>query len=68
MARGALKYFAKYVNLAPEGCAPAASNAAWIAAQGVKYFTSIVLAWYAVSFVKAWYTRLRNGRVPGPAA
>jgi hypothetical protein len=67
MARGALKYFAKYVNLAADGCALAASNAAWIATQGVKYFTSIVLVWYAVSFVKAWYTRLQHGRAPGPA-
>jgi hypothetical protein len=62
MARGALKYFARYVNLAPDGCAAGSGNATWLTAQGVKYFTSIVLVWYVVSFAKAWYARLRLGR------
>jgi hypothetical protein len=61
MARGALKFLADYLRLAPDGCAVnRTSNSAWLSALFIQFFTSIVLVWYAISFARAWYVRLRQ--------
>lgn len=61
MARGVFKFLAKYLHIAPDGCmANANSWAAWVASICLTGFTSLVLVWYAISFVKAYYRRLRR--------
>ena len=45
---------------ATEACPP--STTGWtstIAAQAIRWFTALVVVWYAVSFAKAWYQRAR---------
>ena len=62
MARGAFKFLAKYLDLSPEGCVPDKSS--WTASATslcLTAFTSLVLVWYAISLVKAYYKRLRHG-------
>jgi hypothetical protein len=59
MARGAFKFLATYLHLAPDGCAVSKTGyTAWVSALCIQFFTSIVLVWYAVSFARAWYARL----------
>jgi hypothetical protein len=61
MARGALKFLAGYLHLAPDGCTPNEGSLARSATElCIQFFTSIVLVWYAISFAKAWYARLRR--------
>src|SRR5262249_49420578 len=62
MARGAFKFLARYMDLSPDGCIP--NKSSWtvqVTSLGLTAFTSLVLVWYAVSFVKAYYTRLTKG-------
>jgi hypothetical protein len=66
MARGAFKFLATYLHLAPDGCAVSkTSYTAWVSGLCIQFFTSIVLVWYAVSFVRAWYVRL-TASAPNP--
>jgi hypothetical protein len=61
MARGAFKFLAKYLDLSPDGCAPNGSG--WTASATsicLTAFTSLVLVWYAISFAKAYYGRMRG--------
>jgi len=61
MARGAFKFLAGYLHLAPDGCTPNEGSLARSAtAVCIQFFTSIVLVWYAISFAKAWYSRIRR--------
>jgi hypothetical protein len=58
MAKGAFKFLAKYLNLPAEACAPNMSD--WtvtITAQAIRWFTALVVVWYAISLGKAWVTR-----------
>jgi hypothetical protein len=62
MARGAFKFLAKYLDIAHDGCTPnKISWTAWITSLFLTGFTSLVLVWYAISFAKAYYGRLRKG-------
>lgn len=61
MAKGVFKFLAGYLPLPAEACAP--NPAGWtatITAQCVRWFTALVVVWYAVGFVKAWYIRARQ--------
>jgi hypothetical protein len=61
MAKGAFKFLAKYLNLPMEACVP--NMADWtvtITAQVIRWFTALVVVWYAVSLGKAWFTRMRQ--------
>lgn len=61
MAKGVFKFLAGYLPLPAEACAP--NHAGWtatITAQCVRWFTALVVVWYAVGFVKAWYVRARQ--------
>jgi hypothetical protein len=61
MARGAFKFMATYLHIAHDGCVVNAKTwTTWITALCLSGFTSIVLVWYAISFVKAYYTRIRH--------
>ena len=61
MARGAFKFLAGYLRLAPDGCTPNEGSLARSAtALCIQFFTSIVLVWYAISFAKALYARIRR--------
>jgi hypothetical protein len=61
MARGALKFLAAYLHLAPDGCAVNKTGyTARVSALCIQFFTSIVLVWYGVSFARAWYARLTH--------
>jgi hypothetical protein len=63
MARGAFKFLATYLRLARDGCAVSeTSYSAWISGLCIQFFTSIVLLWYAVSFLRAWYSRLTESK------
>jgi hypothetical protein len=68
MAKGAFKFFAQYLPLPTEACAPAASWVATITAQFIRWFTALVVVWYVVSFAKAWYQRLRRAKANNPAS
>ena len=68
MAKGAFKFFAQYLPVPTEACAPAASWAATITAQFIRWFTALVVVWYVVSFAKAWYQRLRRAKASNPAS
>jgi hypothetical protein len=68
MAKGAFKFFAQYLPAPTEACAPAASWAATITAQFIRWFTALVVVWYVVSFAKAWYQRLRRAKASNPAS
>ncbi len=62
MARGALKFVAKYVHIPAGSCAPDATSwAARITSLCFTGFTSLVLVWYAISFAKTYLHRLRKG-------
>jgi hypothetical protein len=62
MARGAFKFLAKYVHIAADGCPADPKNwTSWVTSLCLTGFTSLVLVWYAISFVKAYYRRLRSG-------
>ncbi len=61
MAKGAFKFLAEYLPLPIEACAPNPTGwTATITAQCVRWFTALVVVWYAISFVKAWYARARQ--------
>jgi hypothetical protein len=61
MARGAFKFLATYLHLAPDSCAVSKTGyTAWVSALCIQFFTSFVLVWYAVSFARAWYARLTH--------
>jgi hypothetical protein len=61
MARGAFKFVAKYLHIAHDGCTPNATSwTARITSLCLTGFTSFVLVWYAISFGKAYYVRLRG--------
>jgi hypothetical protein len=62
MAKGAFKFLARYLPQPTEACAPAASWAATITAQAIRWFTALVVVWYVVSFAKAWYQRVRAAK------
>lgn len=68
MAKGAFKFFAQYLPVPTEACAPATSWAATITAQFIRWFTALVAVWYVVSFAKAWYQRLRRAKASNPAS
>ena len=68
MAKGAFKFFAQYLPVPTEACAPATSWAATITAQFIRWFTALVVVWYVVSFAKAWYQRLRRAKASNPAS
>jgi hypothetical protein len=62
MARGGFKFLAKYLDLSSDGCAP--NKDSWTASATslcLTAFTSLVLIWYAISFAKAYYSRIRRG-------
>ncbi|MGH9421864.1 MAG: hypothetical protein ACRD3J_17950 [Thermoanaerobaculia bacterium] len=62
MARGAFKFLARYLDIAHDGCIPNKNSwTAWITSLFLTAFTSLVLVWYAISFAKAYYRRLRSG-------
>jgi hypothetical protein len=62
MARAAFKFLARYLHIAPDGCiAHASSWTARVTSICLTGFTSLVLVWYAISFLKAYYRRLRGG-------
>ena len=62
MARGAFKFLAEYLGVAPDGCIPnKGSWTAWMTSLFLTGFTSLVLVWYAISFAKACYGRLSKG-------
>jgi hypothetical protein len=62
MARGAFKFFAKYLDIVHDGCIPNKSSwTAWITSLFLTGFTPLVLVWYAISFAKAYYGRPRGG-------
>ncbi len=61
MAKGVFKFLAGYLPLPAEACAP--NHAGWtaaITAQCIRWFTALVVVWYAIGFVKAWYVRARH--------
>ncbi len=61
MAKGAFKFLASYLHLAPPDCAPSKSGLAeWGSEMGIRIFTSLVLVWYVVGLAKAWYARLKQ--------
>jgi hypothetical protein len=61
MANGAFKFLAKYLDLAQPSCAPnQGSSVTYTMDLSIKFFTSLVLVWYAISLAKAWYGRLRS--------
>jgi hypothetical protein len=61
MAKGAFKFLAKYLHLPAEACAPnTASLTVMVTAQGIRWFTALVVVWYVIGFVRAWYARLRQ--------
>jgi hypothetical protein len=61
MAKGAFKFLAKYLHLPAEACAPNTTSLTVTAtAQGIRWFTALVVVWYVIGFVKAWYARLRQ--------
>jgi hypothetical protein len=63
MAKGAFKFLASYLHIPAESCAPdAAGWTATITSQCIRWFTALVVVWYVVSFAKAWYIRVRQGR------
>ena len=68
MAKGAFKFFAQYLPVPTEACAPATSWAATITAQFIRWFTALVVVWYVVSFAKAWYQRLRRAKASNSAS
>lgn len=62
MAGGAFKSLAKYFDIAHDGCTPSKNSwTARITSLFLTRFTSLVLVWYAISFAKAYYGRLRRG-------
>ena len=62
MARGAFKFLAKYLDIPHDGCTSNKSSwTAWITSLFLTGFTSLVLVWYAITFAKAYYGRLRRG-------
>jgi hypothetical protein len=62
MARGVFKFFAKYLHIAPDGCLADAKNwTPWVTSLVLTGFTSLVVVWYAISFVKSYYRRLTSG-------
>ena len=61
MAKGVFKFLAGYLPLPIEACAPNPTGwTATITAQCVRWFTALVVVWYAISFIKAWYVRARQ--------
>ena len=61
MARGVFKFLAKYLDIAHDGCIPNKSSwTAWTTSLLLTGFTSLVLVWYAISFAKACYVRIRR--------
>jgi hypothetical protein len=61
MAKGAFKFLARYLHLSPDDCTPnARSFAASATSLCMTAFTSIVLVWYVISLVKAYYARLKR--------
>jgi hypothetical protein len=63
MAKGAFKLLAGYLPVPAEACAPSTTGwTATIAAQCVRWFTALVVVWYAIAFAKAWYARVRQTR------
>ncbi len=60
MAKGAFKFLAGYLHLPAEACPPRTTS--WtetITAQGIRWFTALVVVWYVIGFAKAWYARVR---------
>jgi hypothetical protein len=61
MAHGVFKIFAKYLNISHDGCLPDAKSwTSWITSLVFTGFTSIVLLWYAISFVKGYFAKARG--------
>jgi|SRR5208337_1125854 len=61
MAKGALKFAAKYVPLPAGSCAPDMNaRVTEVSALIIRSFTALVLLWYVISLGKAWYWRARH--------
>ena len=60
MAKGAFKVFARYLHLPTGACEPASNWNVTLLQQGIRWFTALVVVWYALSFAEAWIARLRR--------
>jgi hypothetical protein len=61
MAKGALKFVAKYLPVPAGSCAPdTGARVTLISALIIRWFTALVLVWYVINLGKPWYYRARQ--------
>jgi len=58
MARGVFKFLTKYLHNVPDGCSLNTEGwTPWVTSLCLTAFTSLVLVWYGISLIKAYYRR-----------